>query len=150
MQSTGGILWKKVFLEILQHSQEKICARVSFLLKLKASGCNCNFIKEKTLAQIFSCEFCKLLRTLFLTEHLQWLLLTILIKCNSLFKQTTGKIMDACVNVLGILSSNSVWRCFRLTDEIYALWNDREVKIYCMGLATFEIDCSVKQMTFSL
>ena len=29
---------KKVFLEILQNSQENTCARVSFLLKLQASG----------------------------------------------------------------------------------------------------------------
>ena len=35
----------------------------------------CNFIKKKTLAQVFSCEFCKILRTLFVTEHLCWLLL---------------------------------------------------------------------------
>ena len=29
---------KKVFLEILQNSQENICARVSFLIKLQALG----------------------------------------------------------------------------------------------------------------
>ena len=33
---TGGVLWKKVFLEISQNSQENICARVSFLIKLQA------------------------------------------------------------------------------------------------------------------
>ena len=32
----------------------------------------------------------------------------------------------------------------------YMLYEMTEVKVYCMGLATFEIDCSVKQMTFSL
>ena len=31
---TGGVLWQKVFLEILQNSQENTCARVSFLIKL--------------------------------------------------------------------------------------------------------------------
>ena len=31
---------KKVFLEILQNSQENTCARVSFLIKLQVSGCN--------------------------------------------------------------------------------------------------------------
>ena len=36
---------KKVFLEISRNSQENICARPSFLMK-------------KTLAQVFSCEFC--------------------------------------------------------------------------------------------
>ena len=31
---------KKVFLEILQNSQENTCARVSFLIKLQADACN--------------------------------------------------------------------------------------------------------------
>ena len=33
-----GVLWKKVFLEILENSQENTCATVSFLTKLQASG----------------------------------------------------------------------------------------------------------------
>ena len=33
---TGGALYKKLFLKILQNSQENICARVSFLIKLQA------------------------------------------------------------------------------------------------------------------
>ena len=32
-----GVLQKKMFLEILQNSQENTCARVSFLIKLQAS-----------------------------------------------------------------------------------------------------------------
>ena len=52
-------LWKavtrrfseKLFLEILQNSQENTCGKVSFLIKLQAS--TCNFIKKKTLAQLF-------------------------------------------------------------------------------------------------
>ena len=44
---------KKVFLEILQRSQENTCARV------------CNFIKEETLAQVFSCEFCEISNNFF-------------------------------------------------------------------------------------
>ena len=35
----------------------------------------CNSIKKKTTAQVFSCEFCKVLKTLFFTEHIQWLFL---------------------------------------------------------------------------
>ena len=50
--ATRGVLWKKVFLEILQNSQQNNFARFSFLIKLQA----CNFIKEETLAQVFSCE----------------------------------------------------------------------------------------------
>ena len=35
--ATGGVLYQKVFIEILQNSQENTCARVSFLIKLQAS-----------------------------------------------------------------------------------------------------------------
>ena len=45
---------KKVFLEILQNSQENTCARVSFLIKLQTS------------AQVFSCEFCEISKNPFL------------------------------------------------------------------------------------
>ena len=60
---------KKVFLEILQNSQENTCARVSFLIKLQARPL-CNFIKKETLAQVFSCEFCEISKSTFLIEHL--------------------------------------------------------------------------------
>ena len=63
---------KKVFLEISQSSQENPCARASFLIKLQAEAYN--FIKKGTLAQVFSCEFCEILRTPFYIEHLWWLL----------------------------------------------------------------------------
>ena len=36
--STESVPWEKVFLEILQNSQEKVCARVYLLIKLQASG----------------------------------------------------------------------------------------------------------------
>ena len=54
---------RKGVLEISQNSQENTCARVSFLIKLQASG---NFAKKETLAQVFSCEFCEISRTPFL------------------------------------------------------------------------------------
>ena len=56
---------KKVFLEILQNSQEKTCDRVSFLMKFQDEAYN--VIKKETLTQVFSCEF---LRAPFLREHL--------------------------------------------------------------------------------
>ena len=46
--ATRGVLWKKVFLEISQNSQENTYAKVSFLMKLQI------------LAQVFSCEFCEI------------------------------------------------------------------------------------------
>ena len=44
---------KKLLIEILQNSQENTCARVSFSLK------------EETLAQMLSCEFCKISKNTF-------------------------------------------------------------------------------------
>ena len=56
-------VWK-VFLEISQNSQESTCARLSFLIKLQAQ--DCNFIKNETLAQVFSCEICEISKNNFL------------------------------------------------------------------------------------
>ena len=43
------MLLKKVFLKILQNSQENTCGRVPFLIKSENSSCN------------FPCEFCEIL-----------------------------------------------------------------------------------------
>ena len=59
--ATRGVLWKKVFLEISQNSQENTCVRASFLIKHQA----CNFIKKEALAQVFSCEFCEISKSTF-------------------------------------------------------------------------------------
>ena len=67
--TTGSVLYDKLFLEILQNSQENTCARVSFLIKLKSEASN--FIKKETLAQVFSCVFCYIFKDTFFTEHLQ-------------------------------------------------------------------------------
>ena len=42
-------------------------------MKLQAEAWN--FIKNVTLAQVFSRQFCEISKNIFLTEHLQWLLL---------------------------------------------------------------------------
>ena len=47
----------KVFLEVLQNSQENPCARVFFN---KVAGHVGNSIEKETLVQVFSCEFCKI------------------------------------------------------------------------------------------
>ena len=65
---------KKVFLEILQNSQENTCARVSFLIKLQGPAA---LLKKRLWHRCFPVNFAKFLRTLFFTEHLQWLLLYI-------------------------------------------------------------------------
>ena len=60
---------KKVFLEILQNSQESTSVRDSFLIKLQA-------FKKESLMQVLSCEFCRISKNTFFTEHPQWLLLS--------------------------------------------------------------------------
>ena len=48
----------KMLLNFFQNSQERTCARASFLIKLSAK--TCNFIKKETLGKAFSYEFCKI------------------------------------------------------------------------------------------
>ena len=59
---------KKVFLENSQNSQESTCARVSILVKLRASGMQ--LFQKETLAQVFSCDFCEISKNTFFMEHL--------------------------------------------------------------------------------
>ena len=71
--SRPEVFCEKGLLKNIAKIKENTCVRVSFLANLQASGCN--FIKEETLAQVFSLNFAKFLRIAFLTEHLRWLLL---------------------------------------------------------------------------
>ena len=66
---------KKVFLVISQNSQENTFAKVSFLIKLQASGLRpttllkkraCNFIKKEAVVQVFSCKFSEISKNTFL------------------------------------------------------------------------------------
>ena len=58
-----------VFLEILQHSQENTCARVSFLIKIVIKIINF-YENRETQAQVFYCEFCEISKNTFFTVHL--------------------------------------------------------------------------------
>ena len=66
---------KKVFLEILENSQENTCVRVSFLIKLQTVPAT--LLKRRLWHRCFAVNFAKFLRTPFVTEHLWWLLLLI-------------------------------------------------------------------------
>ena len=66
---------KKVFWEISQNSQEKACARVSFLIMLQAPPAT--LLKKTPWHRCFPVNFAKFLRTPFFTEHLRWLLLSV-------------------------------------------------------------------------
>ena len=58
-----------MFLKISQNPQENNCAIASFLIKLQASASN--LIKKETLPWVFSCEFCKISKNTFFTEHVR-------------------------------------------------------------------------------
>ena len=53
---------KKVFLEISQNSNENTCDRVTFSIKLQPSGLQ--LYRRRALAHVFSCEFCKITKSL--------------------------------------------------------------------------------------
>ena len=72
--ATGGVLQKKVFLEISQNSQENTCASVSFLIKLQISGLQL-YWKKRLWHRWFSVNFTKFLRTPFLQNTSGQLLL---------------------------------------------------------------------------
>ena len=55
-------------LKILQNSQENTWARVYFFNKV--AGAAYKFAKKETLAQVFSCELCKIFKNNIFTEHL--------------------------------------------------------------------------------
>ena len=54
-----------VLLEILQNLQQNTCIGISFLI-----------IKKGNTTQVFSCEFCEILKKTLFIEHLGWLLLS--------------------------------------------------------------------------
>ena len=59
---------KRLFLKISQNVQENTCARISFLINLQAPA---TLLKKETGARVFSCEFSKILKNIFFTEHLR-------------------------------------------------------------------------------
>ena len=65
------VFCKKVFLEISQKSRENTCTRVSFVIKLEASGLQ--LYLKGDWHRYFPVNFAKFLSTSFLTECLQWL-----------------------------------------------------------------------------
>ena len=60
---------KKVFLDYFaKFTGKHLCQRLFFNI---VAGGACNFIKkEKTLAQVFPCEFCEIFKNTFFTEHI--------------------------------------------------------------------------------
>ena len=68
--ATRGVPFKKVFLEILQNSQENTCARVSFFDKVAGLRL-ATLLRKDTRTKVFSCEFWEFSNNTFFTEYLQ-------------------------------------------------------------------------------
>ena len=98
---------KKVFLEILQNSQENTCAVVSFFNKDLRPA---TFLKKRLWHRYFPVNFAIFLRTHFLTEHLPWLLLKFM-----LFEVLFG------LNVNGT-SRKHEGGCSKITSRIVGGW----------------------------
>ena len=64
--ASGGVIWIKMFLKILQNSHGNTCARV-FLNKVAVL----NFIKKRLWHRCFPVNFANFLKNTFSTEHLR-------------------------------------------------------------------------------
>ena len=126
---------KKVFLEILENSQENTCARVSFVIKLKAEACN--FIKKRIWHSCFPVNFEKLLRTPFLAEHLWWLLQN---NSRKISLHDTGKDYLAVFPVKFLVKDQK--RSLRFF--MYHSWTSNTFKLTSPGMC--EIDSKVYQL----
>ena len=68
--ATRVVLWKKLFLRISQYSQEITCVGV-LLIKL---------LVLKTPTQVFSCEYCEIVKSTYSKEHLRTAALVFIMK----------------------------------------------------------------------
>ena len=81
--SRPEVFCRKGVLKSFTNSQESTCARVSFLIKLRAWGKpkvkvnTFNFITKRIWHRCFHVNFARFLRTAFLQNTSEWLLLTI-------------------------------------------------------------------------
>ena len=135
---------KKVFLEISQSSQKNTCARVSFLVKLQASGLQ--FIKNETLAQVFSYEFCEiskktffyraplvaafklLLSRCFLKDSVRWNLQQRVIETSIIIHFDIGYIFHIIENLSNNQTSSQTGNCSRYPSECCMKERERERK----------------------
>ena len=100
----------------------------------------CNIVKKDTLAQLFSCEFCKISKTEFLlTEHLRWLLLQKQHTTNNKINSTYlgDKLFLKNVYVINVLAHWCVQKDQRIESKV-SLFNRNKSKLsikkFCVTL----------------
>ena len=125
---TGVVLWEKVFLEISQNSQENNCASLFFN---KVAGLRPATLLKKTLAKMFSCEFCEIFK-------------------NTFFQNTSGRLL--LKRILG-----SIWFSkFEILSSIYVfirLYLSNGSSFFLTGMTGITFDCfnlSRKQIVCSV
>ena len=131
---------KTGFLKILQNSQESTCAKVSFLMKLQASGLRpqaCNFIKKETLVQVLSWEFCEISKDSFLQNTSGRLLLWL--NTASMRNQNRPYKIDVCVvltlAIYGFTKKSSVTLVYMIFSFVVS--NSQEILILFSILLVF-------------
>ena len=68
LSSLSQILFKMgVYKNLGKFTGKHMCQSLFFN---KVAGASCNFIEKEILVQVFSSEFCKIFKNIFLTEHL--------------------------------------------------------------------------------
>ena len=135
---TGGVLWKKLFLEISQNSQENTCARVSFLVKLQAWGRQP--YQKRHWHRCFPVNFAKFPRAPFLQNTSKRLLLRPLIYFCTSWKQqqTTGfqvffKWYDGAARIEWVTAlTSSCFKVFQYLCKIRSSYERFSVKKYVL------------------
>ena len=61
----------EMFLKIWQNLQENTCARVSFLIKLRASGLRSATLLKRDYSRVSFCKLCESFKNTFFTGHLR-------------------------------------------------------------------------------
>ena len=61
----------EMFLKIWQNLQENTCARVSFLITLRASGLRSATLLKRDSSPVSFCKLCEIFKQTFFTEHLR-------------------------------------------------------------------------------
>ena len=95
------MFFEKVFLKIHQNLQENTGARVSFLIKLQASGLRpAALLKKRLWHRCFPVNFAKFLRAPIFIEHLRWLLLSSVPATKPVFRSRGEKMLSDFDNIL--------------------------------------------------
>ena len=76
----------------------------------------CNFIKKESLVQVFSCEFCKISKNIFFTEHLRETASVIWKSISILFIAAIHLIFPHQFDECRVISRSQKWLCILVSQ----------------------------------